>query len=412
MPLLKVQLNIEILNKQMGADIMNIEKLGKKLSIDTKNAILLNSSIILLLSKHESYKDEYKDHKEDAAQFLHKSINEYLPENIISYFNFIDNIKSNEDLYDIIGKIEKEDIPYDKDLVSDFSKDEKKSLGIVLTPEHIADLMARIINVSEDDILLDTCSGTGRLAMTQKETKNLICIEQQPYMHALLTMNALMNDIDTDNIILGSCFDYESEEGRKPTKCIINPPYGLGKGLTELDFMLNALNNMEVGGKLAAIVPTSTAIDCKKSKLALRKELLENNTLEAVMSMPDELFYPTSVNTCIMVFTAGIPHNGKKKTWFGYWKDDGFVKTKTEGRIDKYNRWNDIYEQWINDFINQEEKPGQCVRACVTAENEWCAEAYLETDYNRNFKENSKIALKQKAAFIILSMKDDGDDNE
>ena len=94
---------------------MNIEKLGKKLSIDTKNAILLNSSIILLLSKHESYKDEYKDHKEDAAQFLHESINEYLPENIISYFNFIDNIKSNEDLYDIIGKIEKEDIPYDKD---------------------------------------------------------------------------------------------------------------------------------------------------------------------------------------------------------------------------------------------------------------------------------------------------------
>lgn len=76
MPLLKVQLNIEILNNQIGADIMNIEKLGKKLIIDTKNAILLNSSIILLLSKHESYKGEYKDHKEDAAQFLHKSINE------------------------------------------------------------------------------------------------------------------------------------------------------------------------------------------------------------------------------------------------------------------------------------------------------------------------------------------------
>ena len=379
---------------------MNIEKLGKKLSIDTKNAILLNSSTILLLSKHESYKDEYKEHKEDAAQFLHKSINEYLPENIISYFNFIDNIKSNEDLYDIIGKIEKEDIPYDKDLVSDFSKDEKKSLGIVLTPEHIADLMARIINVSENDILLDTCSGTGRLAMTQKETKDLICIEQQPYMHALLTMNALMNDIDTDNIILGSCFDYESEEGRKPTKCIINPPYGLGKGLTELDFMLNALNNMEVGGKLAAIVPTSTAIDCKKSKLALRKELLENNTLEAVMSMPDELFYPVGVNTCIIVLTAGVPHNGD--TYFASWKEDGYEKTKNNGRVDKDNKWPQLRDNYLDEYDNKEIVPQKSCIAHVSANDEWILEAYAETDYSQLTKKDFERAVFNYAIFKLM----------
>ena len=401
MPLLKVQLNIEILNKQMGADIMNIEKLGKKLSIDTKNAILLNSSIILLLSKHESYKDEYKDHKEDAAQFLHKSINEYLPENIISYFNFIDNIKSNEDLYDIIGKIEKEDIPYDKDLVSDFSKDEKKSLGIVLTPEHIADLMARIINVSEDDILLDTCSGTGRLAMTQKETKDLICIEQQPYMHALLTMNALMNNIDTDNIILGSCFDYESEEGRKPTKCIINPPYGLGKGLTELDFMLNALNNMEVGGKLAAIVPTSTAIDCKKSKLALRKELLENNTLDAVISMPDKLFEGTAgIITCIIVLTAGVPHSGD--TYFASWKEDGYEKTKNNGRVDKDNKWPQLRDNYLYEYDNKEIVPQKSCIAHVSANDEWILEAYAETDYSQLTKKDFERAVFNYAIFKLM----------
>ena len=126
----------------------------------------------------------------------------------------------------------------------------------------------------------------------------------------------------------------------------------------------------------------SVAIDCNKGKLTLRKRILKKHTLDAVMSMPDELFYPTGTNTCIMVFTAGVPHNSKKKTWFGYWKDDGFVKTKTEGRIDKYNKWESIKEQWLNDFINQEEKPGQCIKACVTAEDEWCAEAYLETNYN------------------------------
>ena len=380
---------------------MNIEKLGKKLSIDTKNAILLNSSIILLLSKHESYKDEYKDHKDDAAQFLHESINEYLPENITPYFNFIDNIKSNEDLYDIIGKIEKEDIPYDKDLVSDFSKDEKKSLGIVLTPEHIADLMARIINVSEDDILLDTCSGTGRLAMTQKETKNLICIEQQPYMHALLIMNALMHDIDTDNIILGSCFDYESEDGRKPTKCIINPPYGLGKGLTELDFMLNALNNMEVGGKLAAIVPMSTAIDCKKNKLAPRKELLENNTLEAVISMPEKLFEGTAgIITCIIVLTAGVPHSGD--TYFASWKEDGFEKTKNNGRVDKDNKWPELRDNYLYEYDNKEIVPQKSCIAHVSANDEWILEAYAETDYSQLTKKDFERAVFNYAIFKLM----------
>ena len=247
--------------------------------------------------------------------------------------------------------------------------------------------------------------------MTQKETKGLIWIEQQPYMHALLTMNALMNDIDTDNIILGSCFDYESEDGRKPTKCIINPPYGLGKGLTELDVRSKALKNMEVGGKRAAIVPMSTAIDCKKSKLALRKELLENNTLDAVISMPEKLFEGTAgIITCIIVFTAGVPHNSKKKTWFGYWKDDGFVKTKTEGRIDKYNKWNEIYEQWINDFINQEERPGQCVRACITAEDEWCAEVYLETDYSQLTKDDFKKQLMNYEIFKLANNEEDKDD--
>ena len=153
----------------------------------------------------------------------------------------------------------------------------------------------------------------------------------------------------------------------------------------------------------------SVAIDCKKNKLAIRKRILKSHILEAVMSMPDELFYPVGTNTCIMVFTAGIPHNSKKKTWFGYWKDDGFVKTKTEGRIDKFDKWNEIYEQWLNDYINQEERPGQCVRACVTAEDEWCAEAYLETDYNKLTEDDLK---KQLMNYKIFKLANKGENDE
>jgi len=51
------------------------------------------------------------------------------------------------------------------------------------------------------------------------------------------------------------------------------------------------------------------------------------------MSMPDELFYPVGTVTCIMVFRAGIKHNSKVKTWFGYWKDDGFMKLKKKAGL-------------------------------------------------------------------------------
>ena len=55
-------------------------------------------------------------------------------------------------------------------------------------------------------------------------------------------------------------------------------------------------------------------------------------TLKAVISMPNELFYPVAANTCIMVWQADIP-NDDNETWFGYLKEDGFEKRKNRGRV-------------------------------------------------------------------------------
>ena len=387
---------------------MNIERLGKKLKLKTKESILLRASVILLLTKYESYVNDQEDHKEDAAQFLHTSINEYLNtknENVssylIPYFEFINSMEDNEALYDVIKEIKESELPYpdNKDIVLDMTKDDKKSLGIVLTPQHIADLMAQLINVSENDTLLDTCSGTGRLAMTQQKTKDIICIEKEPYMYALLLLNALLKDINTDSLILGDSFKYEPD--KKANKAIINPPYNLGEGLTELDFIISALNKMAPEGELAAIVPMSVAIDCKKSKLALRKRLLENHTLKLVVAMPDELFTPTAnTNTCIMVFTAHVPHNSE--SWFGRWKDDGFTKTKNDGRINKNNSWESIKEQWINQYNNKEVIPNVCCKATVSANDEWCAEAYLETDYSKLTQADFEKAIFNYAIYKLI----------
>src|SRR5882757_7692867 len=112
---------------------------------------------------------------------------------------------------------------------------------------------------------------------------------------------------------------------------MLNPPFSQGDAdLHELCFIKHMLDHLQKGGIGISIVPMSCAISPHPGK----PELLKHHTLEAVMSMPDELFYPVGTVTCVMVFTAKVPHaTSGRKTWFGYWKSDGFIKTKHKGRI-------------------------------------------------------------------------------
>ena len=82
-----------------------------------------------------------------------------------------------------------------------------------------------------------------------------------------------------------------------------------------------------------------------------------------------------------MVFEAHKPHPNGYKTFFGYFKDDGFQKTKHMGRVNKGN-WEAIRDHWQDLFINRQIEVGMSVLQSVTAEDEWCAEAYIKTDYN------------------------------
>ena len=132
------------------------------------------------------------------------------------------------------------------------------------------------------------------------------------------------------------------------------------------------------------------------------------------MTMPDELFYPVGIITCIMVFTANIPHKvSDRKTWFGYWKNDGFVKTKHRGRIDLEGRWPSIRQHWVDSFRNREVHVGESVLHKVTADDEWCAEAYMETDYQKVGRGDFERAVRDFMVFRLLGeMTPGGEDNE
>jgi len=193
-------------------------------------------------------------------------------------------------------------------------------------------------------------------------------------------------------------------ENIKPTIGLLNPPYKTERfDPEELEYVLNNLLSIDKNGTCIAILPMRCAIAQKGASYELKKKLLDKHTLEAVMSMPEDLFHNSKVGTvtCIMVIKAHIPHNSSnKKTWLAYWRDDGFIKKKALGRIDYNNTWPEIKDRWVNAFINRETIQNFSLMRNVNADDEWCVEAYLETDYSKldenEFKEYYKRYLTYK----------------
>lgn len=314
--------------------------------------------------------------------------------------------------FDVVGQFYGEFLKY--------TGGDKKALGIVLTPRHITELFSRLANVQKDSRVLDLCAGTGgflisamhqmfsqaKTSAEREEIKSngVIGVEQQPSMYTLAASNMILRGDGKANLHQGSCFDAAIVKEVKSYNCnvgMLNPPYAQGtEGLHELFFVKQMLDCLIEGGMGIAIVPMSCAI----APHPMRGELLNAHTLEAVMSMPDALFTPVGVVTCIMVFRAHVPHEqSDQKTWFGYWKDDGFVKVKHRGRIDLRGTWQEKQAGWVEAFRNRDDIPGESVKYKVTAADEWCAEAYMETDYSRISKDDFEEVVRNYALFNLRS---------
>lgn len=339
----------------------------------------------------------------------------YIVDKIHFLFNGLDFSQTS---YDIVGHFYNEFLKY--------TGGDKQGLGIVLTPSHITDLFCELVNLTKDDVVLDPCTGTGAFLISamnyminksnndkdkiEEIKKNqLIGIEQNNNMFTLGCSNMILRHDGKSNMFNGSCFNEDIKTKvrqlkRKSTVCFINPPYSQKReNETELDFIKNSLSMLEKNGKLVAIVPISTAIELSKEKITKREIILSEHTLEAVFSMPDDLFYPVGTNTCIMLFTAHKPHDKTIKSYFGYWKDDGFVKTKTNGRCDKFDKWITIKNKWIKDFRNKTPIDGKSAVQEVYHTNEWCAEAYMNVDYSTITEADFEQRIREYVAFLVTN---------
>ena len=300
-----------------------------------------------------------------------------------------------------------------------------KGLGIVLTPPHITSFFAEIAEVNQNSIIFDNCTGTGGFLIAamklmiadtkgnQEKIKHikanqLIGIEYQAHIFALAISNMYIHQDGKTNILSGSCFDdaiIATVKKSNPTVGLLNPPYQGNKknDRDEFEFILNNLASLTYGGTCVAIVPMQKALAQKGKVLAYKKTLLQQHTLEAVLSMPDELFFNSKVAvvTCIMIFTAHKPHPKNKATYFGYYKDDKFVKQKIQGRIDAHSKWAPTKEKWITYYQNRREEDSFSINKVIKAQDEWCAEAYMSTNYNSLTDAHFEQNLLNYATFLF-----------
>lgn len=305
------------------------------------------------------------------------------------------------------------------------------------TPNHISHFMAKVAGIYKTSIVLDPTCGSGTFivqAMTQAlndcETdaernaikKNQIFgIEFDKNVYGLSTTNMLIHGDGNSNVRCGSCFELgDWIEHANADVVLMNPPYNASKnqvseefaktwgktstdpskGLCFVEFVARKVNR----GRLLTLLPMACATQTGGVIGGFKEKMLDRHTLEAVFSFPAEMFYPgASAVACCMVFNLGKPHKKDYKTFFGYFKDDGFEKRKGVGRVDVRNRWENIEKEWLDLYEHRSSEPGKSVNRHVEANEEWCAEAYMETDYSTLCDEDFEKKMKEYIVFKFLN---------
>lgn len=218
-----------------------------------------------------------------------------------------------------------------------------KEIGIVLTPRHITRMASEMLDINRNDKVYDPACGTGGFLVAAydqvKKTgasveeinrfkrEGIYGIEQEADVVALTLVNMIFRGDGKSNIVEGNCFNSRKFDGVKFSKVLMNPPFALkSDDEKEYKFIDHALGKMEDGGLLFVIIPSPVMFRDGHFK-AWRQKMLTENTLEAVIKLPEDLFYPVGVHTSAVIIRKGIQHDMQHKVLWG-WMTDGYRKSK------------------------------------------------------------------------------------
>lgn len=255
--------------------------------------------------------------------------------------------------------------------------------GQFRTPRHIIRMMVELMNPTADEVICDPACGTSGFLVAAgeylKETrKEEIFYDKQKKEHYMShmfygydmdrtmlrigAMNMMTHGIDNPFIEYRDSLSDQNTDKDKYTLVLANPPF---KGSldaeivsgdllkvcktkkTELLFLTLFLRILKIGGRCACIVPDGVLFGSSTAHKAIRKEIVENNRLEAVISMPSGVFKPyAGVSTAILIFTK-TEHGGTDAVWFYDMTADGFSLDDKRTQV-KENDIPDIIERFTH----------------------------------------------------------------
>ena len=269
-------------------------------------------------------------------------------------------VDSLDEIYKLMNETQSADVRGDVYEYISSRLQENGLAGAFRTPRHIIKMMIEMVEPKPDDIICDPACGTAGFLVAagtylkEKHKEDIFYNREKKdhYMNHMFhgydmgrtmlrigAMNMMTHGIDNPFIEYRDSLSDQNPDRDKYSLILANPPF---KGSldadtvstdllkvcktkkTELLFLALFLRMLRVGGRCACIVPDGVLFGSSTAHKAIRRALIEENRLEAVISMPSGVFKPyAGVSTGILIFTK-TNHGGTDKVWFYDMRADGF----------------------------------------------------------------------------------------
>lgn len=263
--------------------------------------------------------------------------------------------------------------------------------GQFRTPRHIIKMMIELVKPKADDVICDPACGTSGFLVEaseylKKNKKEEVLFDRknkEHYMNHMFhgydmdrtmlrigAMNMMTHGVDNPFIEYRDSLSDQNPDKDQYTLILANPPFkgsldydSVSPDLlkvcktkkTELLFLELFIRMLKVGGRCACIVPDGVLFGASKAHKAIRKALIEENLLEAVISMPSGVFKPyAGVSTAILIFTK-TGHGGTDKVWFYDMKADGLSLDDKRASVNE-NDIPDIIQRFHNRETEKDRK--------------------------------------------------------
>ena len=295
-----------------------------------------------------------------------------------------------DEVYDMMNSMQASDVRGDvyEYLLSKIAQSGRN--GQFRTPRHIIKMMVELMAPKADDVICDPACGTSGFLVAAgdylkenlKEEIFFDKVKKDHYMNHMFygydmdrtmlrigAMNMMTHGVDSPFIEYRDSLSDQNPDKAKYSLVLANPPF---KGSldydtvsadllktcktkkTELLFLALFLRMLKVGGRCACIVPDGVLFGSSTAHKAIRKAIIEENKLDAIISMPSGVFKPyAGVSTAVMIFTK-TGHGGTDNVWFYDMKADGFSLDDKRSPVDD-NDIPDIIER----FNNRENEKGR-----------------------------------------------------